>query len=226
MLARLVYNFLTLVVIALTCFGLPVGVMAAPHFDAPSAAARESAEIQGAESDPTVIENMSVTNAPPEKNLSEKVGSRFDKANYFYPYRKELEFHLGTVFGIRDSSESDDLMNFLLGFNFLLPKEASPKWEIGADLTTSGYGHAHIAKRVIHNEKGSFRPYYEYGVLHKFVPDEKFASLSNWENYLLLVSVGLGDIVQPPRSVQIELQAVVGLEDILVMFTYGYTWGF
>ncbi|MCB0350286.1 MAG: hypothetical protein KDD38_03825, partial [Bdellovibrionales bacterium] len=75
-------------------------------------------------------------------------------------------------------------------------------------------------------EKGAFRPYYELGIMHKVVPDEKFASLSNWDNYLFRFGIGLSNILHPPKSVQLELEVAVGPEDILAFFSYGYAWGF
>ena len=145
---------------------------------------------------------------------------------YSSEFKKEFEAHVGLVFGLRDSSDDDDLMNALIGFRYVLPRQLAPKWEVGADLSTVGHGHGYVARKHIYNEKGSFRPFYTYGLLHKFVPDEKFASLSNAENYLVRGSLGLADIVRHPKSVQLELVLAIGQEDILAMFTYGYAWGF
>ena len=102
----------------------------------------------------------------------------------------------------------------------------SPKWELGADLSFVGHGHVHVSRRTIYNEKGAFRPYYELGIMHKVVPDEKFASLSNWDNYLFRFGIGLSNILHPPKSVQLELEVAVGPEDVLAFFSYGYAWGF
>jgi hypothetical protein len=113
----------------------------------------------------------------------------------------------------------------LLGFNYLIPKQSSPQWEVGADLSLASQGHINVMRRFIYNERGSFRPYYKYGVMHKFVADEKFASLSNWENYLGKIGIGFEDILRPPRSLRLELEAAMGAEDIFVMFTYGYSYG-
>jgi hypothetical protein len=224
MLSTRICNNLTLVLVALFIFLSAPWASATPHFDAPTGS-QETLE-ESVVINPEQVDNLSITTVPNKKASVDDFVTRFNKRDYFYPYRQELELHVGSVFGIQDSSDDPDLVNVLLGFNYLLPSEASPKWEFGADLSTVGHGHVHGVRRIIFNEKGSFRPYYEYGLMHKFVPDEEFASFSNWENYLLLASVGLADIMLPPRSVQVELQLAVGTEDVLFMFTFGYAWGF
>jgi hypothetical protein len=221
MLLRVMRNFLTLVALS-TVAGVS---FAAPHFDAPTS--KNTDEIVDPDAkppSPEAVENYSVS-TPPETPMGRMV-TKFNKANYFYPFRKEIAFHAGVVFGLMDSSDDKDLMNGLVGFSYLLPRDTSPKWEVGADLSTVGHGHGYVTRRIIYNEKGSFRPYYSYGVLHKFVPEERFASLSNSENYLGRFAVGLADIVRHPKSVQLELALAAGTEDVLVTFTYGYAWGF
>jgi hypothetical protein len=216
-------HILTLVVLLISCI-----VHSTPHLDAPTSPAPESAEEESASDAVTRLgqrENISITEVPQKMTIDE-FANRFNKRDYYYSYRQELEVHVGTVFGIQDSSDDTDLVNALLGFSYLLPNDVSPKWELGANLSFVGHGHIHGVRRHIYNEKGSFRPYYEYGLMHKFVPDEKMASFSNWENYMALATVGLSDIQSPPRSVQVELQLAVGAEDVLAMFTFGYAWGF
>lgn len=200
-----------------------VNLFASPHLDAPTKVAGPDEETVIV--DPERLENISIVEPRP-MTPSRALVERFDKADYFYPYRSDFSMHAGVVFGVKDSSDDDDLMNVLLGFGYTVPKLDSPKWHLGADLSMVGDGHFYVSRRFIYNEKGSFRPFYQYGVLHKMVPDEKFASFSNWDNYLLRAGVGLSDIVRPPRSVEIELNVAIGAKDILVMFTYGYSWGF
>lgn len=206
----------------------------APHEDAPTQVQQnaEGPALDRVDSikppDQNVLENISVTPPPPSnaRNSVRDWASRFDKGNYYYPYRKEIEAHFGIVLGITDSSDDEDLMNYVVGFNYLLPKQLSPRWSVGADLSTVGNGHLHVARRFIYNEKGAFRPFYEYGGMHKIVPDERMSSFSNSDNYLLWGAVGFNDIRRPPKSVTCQLQAAIGLEDFLVMMTLGYSWGF
>jgi hypothetical protein len=211
-------HFLTLV----SFFIATLAAHATPHFESPMPVTNDSTSTH--EPKPEAVENFSLTPAPATQ--IGKMVTRFNKANYFYPFHKEIAVHAGVVFGLQDSSDDDDLMNYLIGFRYVLPRPVAPRWEAGADLSTVGHGHVYVSKKFIHNEKGSFRPYYSLGVLHKFVPDEKFASLSNSDNYLARAAIGLADIVKHPKSVQVELALAAGIEDILVLFSYGYTWGF
>lgn len=224
-------RFLTLVVGSLFLIGVVDHALAKPHYDSPKGVEREDEIASDATSVPSENSNERDANLaitqPPEKNfVVDELVTKFNKSTYFYPYRQEFELHLGAVFGIRDSSDDKDLMNVLMGFSYMLPRLESPKWKVGADLSGVGHGHLHVVRRKIFNEKGSFRPYYDMGVMHKFVPDEKMASLTNWDNYLARFGVGFADILKPPRSVQLELNVAAGTKDFLVMFTYGYAWGF
>ncbi len=230
-------NILTLVWLCLCTITLVFfcesPTFASTHEDAPTKTSEDAeglgADLNGGKTpDPSLLENIAVTPPPPSDahNSMKDWAARFDKRNYYYPYRKEFEVHAGIVLGILDSSEDEDFMNYVFGFNYLLPKQLSPRWSVGADLSTVGRGHLHVARRFIYNEKGAFRPFYEYGGMHKIVPDEKLSSFSNSENYLLWGAVGFSDIRHPPKSVTCQLQAGIGLKDFLVMLTLGYTWGF
>lgn len=227
----LVRQFLTLVLI----LNLAVISMAfaKPHSEMPQTTSVPSSHVQEEASEaapeevPTPYANdlMSITEVGDEpKNISE-FAKHYSKENYFYPYRQSLTPRVGLLFGLRDSSDEDDIMNVLLGFNYLVKRAASPHWELGADLSLASHGHINVMRRHIHNERGSFRPYYKYGFTHKLVSDEKFASFSNFENYLARVGVGFEDILRPPRSLRLELEAAVGIEDTFIIFTYGYSYG-
>lgn len=205
---------------------------ASPHIDAPTQTQEQIEKSEPPTSyttDAQKLENISVTDVPSQdkqQNLMSGLSAIYNRENYYYPYRKEFSVYAGVVAGIVDSSDDEDLMNFLLGFNYVLPQQLSPRWSVGAELSTVGRGHVHVAKRFTHNEKAAFRPYYEYGVMHKVVPEEKMSSISNLDNYLLWGSIGFSDIRRPPKSIQFQLMAAAGKEDILLMLTGGYAWGF
>jgi hypothetical protein len=205
-------------------FSVSNRVEAAPHLDAPNPSVKE--DPPATTLDPARLENLSFSEINSDGNSMEKFVTYFNKRDYYYPYRKELGVHAGVVFGFQDSSDDANLMNALLGIDYLLPSGESPRWNVGADFSFVGHEHFYVMRRIVYNEKGSFRPYYEYGLMHKFVPKEKFASTSNWDNYLLRTGIGLADIVHPPKSVDLKLEFAVGAKDFLMFFTYGYTWGF
>jgi hypothetical protein len=217
MLSVHIRHILTLVV-CLLC----LTAIAAPHEDSPNPKTEDMSE--GETIDPRRTENISISEPPPVA-VSDSTSKSFRKSDYFYPYRKELDIHAGVVFGIEDSSDDEDLMNAIIGFGYMLPREVSPKWVLGADLSLVGHGHLWAQRRIVYREKSSFRPFYQYGLMHKVVPDEKFSSFSNWDNYLARAGIGFADILRPPRSVQLELNLAVGMKDVLVTFTYGYAWG-
>lgn len=202
-----------------------------PHTDAPTQSQQEINKMDRSTSytdNPYKIENISITEVQTDarRNSIDNLVTIYNRDNYYYPYRKEFSVYAGVVLGVLDSSDDDDFMNYIFGFNYLLPQLVSPRWSVGAELSTVSNGHVHVAKRHTINEKGAFRPYFEYGGMHKFVPDEKMASLSNKDNYLFWGAIGFSDIRRPPKSVQFQLMAAVGLKDVLIMLTGGYAWGF
>lgn len=220
------YAIILTLVLLLTCGS----AAASPHKDVPIVT-NNTAEISSApnSTDETneVSENLAITAAPKlEQNVISDLILKYNKSDYYYSYRKEFAIQAGVILGVVDSSDDKDFVNYVLGFNYVLPRAIGPRWSIGADLLTTERGHLHLAKRKIYNEKGAFRPFYEAGLLHKIVPRENLAGLSNIENFLLWGVVGFSDIQQPPRSVQCQLQVALGLTDILIMITYGYSWGF
>lgn len=230
--ARTYANILTLVLVYTSSFAIGFCVainlsVAAPHFDAPTKSNHSEESEVVRSGDKEVSENLAITPAPAlERNVVRNLILKYNKSDYYYSYKTELEVHGGVIFGILDSSDDKDFINYVLGFNYLLPPQTSLRWSLGADLSTVGQGHLHFAKRKVYNEKGAFRPFYEMGIMHKVVPSEKMATISNVENYLLWGAVGFSDIRRPPKSVQCQIQGALGIKDFLIMVTYGYSWGF
>jgi hypothetical protein len=229
--SRIFMNILTLVLAifaALTSTLSASRVYANPHTEAPQA--KDTKEEEPETPPPPAYTNdfLSVTPVTaPAKDMSE-MSRKFSKADYFYPYRQALTPRIGLDFVLRHNDEDEDndkIMNLMFGFNYLIKKDSSPQWEVGADLSLANQAYINVMRRYIYNERGSFRPYYKYGVMHKTVADQKFASFSNWNNYLAKVGMGFEDIIRPPRSLRLELEAAMGAKDIFIMFTYGYSFG-
>jgi hypothetical protein len=223
---RKLRNSTFVLTLALTLLGV-ISSSAAPHSEAPSARTESEDDTPVV---PKNIEDLSVTPVPmtasPKTDIDSFV-ARYNRENYYFPYRQELIAHAGVVIGLRDSSSSSRLINPIVGFDYILPREFSPKYESGADLSVfTGRGHLWFMRRHIANEKGAFRPFYSYGIMHNFVPDERLASFSNYSNYLLRTAVGLENIMRPPKSAIVDLSLAVGQKDILVLFTYGASWAF
>src|SRR5690606_39766587 len=194
-----------------------------PHGQAPANLNLEK-QSTVAPADPDTLENLAIT-PPPKVNSNENdLLKKFVRSTYFYPFRRSLSVYLGTVFGFKDSTDHDNFMNYVGGFKYLLPTRSSMRWELGADLLTLGNGHISVSRRRIYSETSAFRPYYRYGITHKFVPDERFASFSNYDNYLAAFAVGFEDIRASAKSIRLEIEFLAGTEDLLGLFTIGYSW--
>ena len=203
----------------------PMALLAAPHSEAPESI---SDEPQAESGDPELLQNTTLTGIPKKEGRLETFIERFNRKDYYHAYRQNLYPHVGAVLALVDSTEDDpdknsEILNYLLGFYWELPKKLSPKWEVGAAWTSMSLGHLNIMRKHIYNEKGAFRPFYRYGITLKIDPDEELATASNSENYLLRVGVGLEDIIKPPRSVRLDLDIAAGQEDFWVIFHYGYS---
>ncbi len=226
-------NFLISTLVLLTRLVSLVSGSVFLSFESASAATHSEGPAPKRGDDPDVVappeklENISVSPVKQFQGDIDAFVTKYNRNDFFYPYRQELIWHAGIVIGFKDSSNSSNIINPLLGFDYILPREFSPKYETGADLSLmTARGHFWFVRRRIINEKGSFRPYYSYGLMHNFVPDQRLASFSNSENYLVRVAAGLENIMQPPKSAIVELVLAVGQNDMLMMFTYGASWGF
>ena len=195
----------------------------APRRDAPPSFDDVEGEQQV---DPQTLESLSLTQPSGRKIAPEEIVARPSRKNYYHSYRHELDLHAGTVYGIQDSSGDKDRINVVFGFGYLAPAAGPLHWSLGADLSAVGHGHIHVSRRRIYKEKNAFRPHYEYGVLHKFVPEDRFASISNWDNYLFRAGLGLEELLAPPRSLKVDVYVAAGLKDILIFCTLGVAWGF
>jgi hypothetical protein len=196
-------------------------VEAKPHSDAPKdSVVVDDEEVVSQET----IDALSIT--PPKPDSFREYSQQFSRSDYFHNYRKAITLRAGAVFGFEDSSDDEDLTNALFGFSFLVPRKRSPQLEVGADLSTVGHGHFTFMSRHIFNERSSFRPYYRYGVMHKLDPDDKFASFSDWENYLGRFGFGFENSTRRSRSWRIEVELAAGGKDILGFLTLGhvYSW--
>lgn len=199
------------------------GAVAKPHLDTPIGSSAND-DVNNP-SRPELIENSSIT---PVKSGHPGALEGFNKKNYYHAYRQSLSLFFGATFGEEpaDVDEEKESMEYIAGFAWLLPSQYSPHWDAEASLSTSENAHVSVMRRYTRNEKGAFRPFYRYGLMHKVVAEERFASFSNWDNYLARVGLGLEDTSEPPRSLRIVVDVAVGKEDAIVMLTCGYTWGF
>ena len=201
------------------------GAFASPHDDAPPPTDK-AAETQDIDTeDPVLLENTSITEVPVRSGRMQEFVQRFDRQNYYHAYRQSVTAHLGSVIALKDSTDSDSLMSIAAGFLWQPKKQFSPMWEYGATWVSSGLGQILATRKHVTNEKGAFRPFYKYGVGLKIDPDEQAANLVDFDNLMLRAGVGLENILKPPRSVRMDLDLVIGKDDMWIVFLYGYSWG-
>lgn len=159
-----------------------------------------------------------------EYNLLESPPDPKDKSQqgypYFFPYRQSLT----PRFGIQNSAEDNPTWTYLVGISYLWPRYASPQAEIGADVVVGIGGHLHFSVRHILYDRNFFRPYFSWGATHEVIPDDGMATFTNFDNYYARGSVGFENVVKLPRSVRVELEALVGLKKYMLVLSYGYSW--
>lgn len=56
-------------------------------------------------------------------------------------------------------------------------------------------------------------------------PEERFATVANFDNYFVCASVGMEDVTEMPKSVRLELQLLAGLKGQMAMLYVGSSWG-
>ena len=147
--------------------------------------------------------------------------------NYHYPFIQSVSPRIGTL--IVTETFSEDIGNsfkMLYGFNYMLPQNISPQFEVGADIIKGFNGQIHAGKRWIINERTSFRPFYKLGVTVAAVGREGLATFANFENYMARASIGFEDYYKKPMSFRWELEVALGTENLFLYLTFGYSWGF
>ncbi len=156
------------------------------------------------------LDTLSVS-PPPE--LPEEV-----KKTHFYPYRQSLTARVG--FGLDNHRD----FPWIFGLMYMFKKFFSPRVEIGADGLSTGNGHVYFTLRHIFYERHYFRPFFRFGLNHEVNPDERLATFSRVNNYQLRGGVGMEDVLFLPASVRLELEALYGLKDNMIIFSFGYSY--
>ncbi|MCB0365141.1 MAG: hypothetical protein H6624_10480 [Bdellovibrionaceae bacterium] len=207
--------FLTLVL----CFELAAhGAPPSDLSDPPPPPNEEGKPID--EVNPDVIESNNLSITPVEMSEAEK-----KEISYVYPYLQSISPRIILIADL-DAIREGESVPYGLGVTYLAPRKRQPQWEGGADLFSNSDGHLHLGLRWVHFSDNYFRPYYKAGIAHVWKADEKLASFSNWKNYYLKGAVGFEDVIKPPMSARLEMELAVGTEEMLIMFSLGYSWGF
>jgi hypothetical protein len=212
-----------LILIKLLTFVVCGNLWAAPHEDAPAKKSEDDVMVRT----PSVqtVENMAVTQPPMVPLRTNDVDRVMDRRDFFYNHKQSIDLHGGVMYSISDSSEDPDNLNAIFGFGWLLKGDGLMRWEVQADLAFVGYGHVSVLRRRIYNGSGAFRPYYRYGGTLLLDPDKEFAAFSDYESYTLRAGGGFEFTRRDPESHRLDLDLIVGIEDMAVIFTYGLAFG-
>ncbi len=192
-----------------------------PHQDINPAESSQKTktEVNNNHTDDIDKNNLSINPPPPLPKVVNE--------NYYYPFTQSVSPRLGTMIDSKNfSKDKGNAFRMLYGFNYLFPRFRSPQLEVGADLIKGFAGQIHLSKLWIYNERTSFRNFYKLGATLKAVGSEGFATITNHENYLARASVGFEDYYRKPLSLRLELEFAVGIKDVFIYLTFGYSWGF
>ena len=216
MLRGVLLIFLTLVLWSARSF-------ASPHSDSPPAKVEEEV---GKKPSQFAVDNMTVTK--PKKRKPRKIidiARRFSKKDYYYAFHHSVRAFGGVNYLITDSTEDEDDFHYSLGASYEYLTGDSKSWEAEAMWTTYSLGGLSAFRKRIFNEKGSFRPFYRWGLTYKVVPEENLASATNFENFLIRIGIGFADMIKPPKSMRFDVDVAVGSEDTWIMAFFAYEWG-
>lgn len=145
------------------------------------------------------------------------------KPDFYYPYQQAISPRLVLVANLDLLRQGK--LPYGLGFSYLAPSKRPPQWEAGGDLLTDSYGQIFLCRRHISFADTYFRPYYKYGLAHIWKAEEKLASFSNWNNYLLRAGLGFEDVIKLPMSARLEIEVAAGSGGFMIFFSMGYSWG-
>ncbi len=143
-----------------------------------------------------------------------------DKIQY-YPYLQSISPRVGLLVNSDDLKRSETVYSIL----YLLPKIESPQIEVGAEVIPNFEGFLHVSKRHIFKQRDYFRPFVKYGLNLSVVSKENLATFFNFKNYGLRVGMGLEDLLRPPMSLRIDIEALISAQSTALIVTFGYSWG-
>jgi hypothetical protein len=186
-------------------------VAASPQEDFP-----EDKTTQTAPPSQPIDDNMSISE-PPHVDGSTVKGAQ----PRYYPYHQEFTIRAGLSSTLYPWQASEHIW----GFQYMLPRFLSPKFEAGADLHEEGEGHVHLGVRWILRQRSYFRPSYKLGLDHHLESKENLATFARLSNYYVRGAVALEFTVDNPISVRLEMEVLVGSKDTLGAGTAGLTYG-
>ena len=163
-------------------------------------------------------DRISITPPPQRKDEEEK------SVSLYYPYKQSMSPRVGFVLD-PDQLDANGEVPVVLGLSYMLPRAHSPQVEFTFDLLTNSKAHFSGMLRRVFYEREALRPYLKGGVSVQLDADERLAAFSDWENYLARASIGFEDAIKLPMSVRIEIEAAANTKYQMLIFNFGYSWG-
>ncbi len=174
--------------------------------------------VQQNETDDSKTDRISITPPPRSDKKKKKTTS------LYYPYKQSMSPRLGFVLD-PDILEENGEIPVVLGLSYMLPRTHTPQVEFTFDLLTNSKAHFSGMLRRIFYEREAFRPYIKAGATVQLDASERLAAFSDWDNYLARASIGFEDAIKLPMSVRIEIEVAANTHDQMLIFNFGYSWG-
>lgn len=147
---------------------------------------------------------------------------RESKKTYFFPYKQSMSPQLGILLNAEKLKDGD--LPLLIGIQYLIPRHRPPQWEAAFSISTDGEAYISLGLRKIENPRRYFRPYGKLSGTLVADADERFATITDINNYFIKGTVGIEDVVKIPMSIRLEAELAVGLESQFALLNIGYSW--
>jgi hypothetical protein len=148
---------------------------------------------------------------------------KVDPLTFFYPYKRSVTARTGLIIDPEELSEGS--LPFLIGAAYMLYHRSTPRYEALFNFTTDSVAQLGLSRRHMLNEPNHFRGFWSYGAVVQMIPEERFATFANFDNYFASAAFGMEDVTEMPKSVRLEVQLLVGTVGQSAIFYVGSSWG-
>ncbi len=144
------------------------------------------------------------------------------RGDYYYPYHKAISPRLGTIYDTQKYAQDGSFL-YLIGFELLLQDADLRSYEVGADVISNGTGQVHLSRRWILS-RSRFRPFYKGGMGFSVDPGDGISAFLKYQNFQGRGSIGFEQLVAPPMSIRVELEAIASISTQEAILSLGYSW--
>ncbi|NQZ01367.1 MAG: hypothetical protein HRT45_11955 [Bdellovibrionales bacterium] len=143
--------------------------------------------------------------------------------NFLYPYKRSVTARTGLI--VDPDKLNDGSVPFLVGAAYMLYNKSRARYEALFNFTTESVAQLGLSRRHMINEPNHFRGFWSYGGVLQLMPEERFATFANFENYFASASIGMEDVTNMPKSVRLEIHVLVGAAGQSAILYVGSSWG-